>query len=169
MEEARFLGSLLPALPAARPIIEVGTLFGWSTRVMALYKPLDAPLITVDMYCWNPLGLSDADHFAITSSILEESKQTLNVTQVRIDKDVFYREYAGPAPSLIFLDADHTYEATRADLQWANSFPDTIVCLHDYRPEWPGVIAAVDEFGGPASIVGTLCTLKPKAERFRVQ
>jgi AmiR/NasT family two-component response regulator len=76
---------------------------------------------------------------------------------------VFYRTYSGRPPALIFLDADHSYEATREDLIWATQFKDTIICLHDYRSEWPGVITAVDELGGPAEIAGTLCVLRQGA------
>lgn len=160
MEEAKFLGSLVRELDPSRPIIEIGTLFGWSTRVITLFKAQETELITVDAYVWNPLGLSDQHHFDITSSILEESKRTANVRQVRQDKEIFYREYDGVAPSLIFLDADHTYEATLSDLMWASKYNDTLICLHDYRKEWPGVIKVVDQFGGPERLQGTLCVLK---------
>ncbi|MGH7463320.1 MAG: hypothetical protein ACREMA_20115, partial [Longimicrobiales bacterium] len=35
LAEARFLGELIQRAPAGRPIIEIGTLFGASTRVLA--------------------------------------------------------------------------------------------------------------------------------------
>jgi predicted O-methyltransferase YrrM len=160
LEEARFLGSLVRDLDGGRPIVEVGTLFGWSTRILALHKPSDVELITVDNYEWNPLALLPDDHFAVTSAILEEAKRSFQVKQVRIEKAEFYRTYAGPPPSLIFLDADHSYEATREDLIWATRFRDALICLHDYRKEWPGVIQAVDELGGPERMAGTLCLLR---------
>lgn len=127
---------------------------------MALAKPAEMELITVDAYYWNPLGLSKRDHFAITSRILEEAIQKYNVKQVRQDKAEFYRSYSGPEPALIFLDADHSYEGTRDDLEWATKYENAIICLHDYRKEWPGVIQAVDEFGGFDRIAGSLCVLR---------
>ena len=163
LEEARFLGSLVRGLDTSRPIIEIGTLFGWSTRVMVLYKAPEMELVTVDVYKWNPLALSSENHFTITSSILEESKRKYNVKQFRKDKAEFYRSYSGPEPALIFLDADHSYEETRNDLEWATKHSRALICLHDYRSEWPGVIQAVNEVGGPHRIEGTLCLLKPGA------
>jgi predicted O-methyltransferase YrrM len=85
LEEARLLGRLLQRVDASRPIVEIGTLFGWSTRVIVMFKPAAMELITVDRYCWNPLGLSSARHFAITAEILDESKQTFNVKQINED------------------------------------------------------------------------------------
>jgi predicted O-methyltransferase YrrM len=163
LEESRFLGSVIRELDSNRPIIEVGTLFGWSTRVIALYKPQGMELITVDAYKWNPLGLSPEHHAAITTNILEEASHTLNVKQVRQDKNDFYNEYSGPEPSLIFLDADHSYAATRQDLEWATKYRRALICLHDYGRAWPGVVKAVDELGGPYKIAGSLCLLTPGA------
>lgn len=160
LREAIFLSQLVKCLDQPGPIVEIGTLFGWSTRVMTLAKPPEKELITVDSYGWNPLGLSESAHFDVTSAILAESKLYLNVKQIRQDKANFYQSYSGAAPALIFLDAMHTYDETRKDLEWATKFNNSIICLHDYTDLWPGVIQAVDELGGPHRIEGSLCALK---------
>ena len=50
---------------------------------------------------------------------------------------------------LVFIDADHRYEAAAADIAaWAAHVrPGGILCGHDYWPAWPGVMQAVDESG----------------------
>lgn len=57
---------------------------------------------------------------------------------------------------LIFLDSDHTYEHVSkeiaASLNWLKT--DGILAGHDYTPEWPGVMQAVDErFAGRTRFV----------------
>ena len=157
--EARFLGDLVAGLTAPGPIIEIGTLFGWSTTVMTLRKAPDRLLVTVDNYAWNPAQLTREQHLALTRAILADAVQTGEVEMVVQDKDEFYRSYDGPAPSLVFLDADHSYEATAADIEWARSVGAEVVCGHDYQPDWPGVIQAVDEAGGWAQKVASLRVL----------
>ena len=46
---------------------------------------------------------------------------------------------------MVFIDADHSYKAVKADIEaW---LPKTrkLICGHDYVPSWPGVRKAVDE------------------------
>lgn len=160
LAEARFLLQLVRNLESHGPIIEVGTLFGWSARLMACHKSDARELITVDNYSWNPLHLSSDMHFRVTQQVLAEAVDTFHVRQLRVDKDDFYRTYKGEAPALVFLDAIHTYEATKADILWAKHIEAGVVCGHDYREaECPGVVKAVDEFGGPRELVQSLWVL----------
>jgi predicted O-methyltransferase YrrM len=140
-----------------RPIIEIGTLFGFSTVVMTLAKNQAQRLITVDNYSWNSLGVSPEAHFAITTNRLSEATKHHNVQILRQDKDRFYAEYAGPQPALFFCDADHSYEATKADILWARSVGASIICGDDYdHPFQRGTAQAVDELGGPKRVAGGL-------------
>jgi predicted O-methyltransferase YrrM len=159
LDESRFLGELVSSLRGPGPIVEVGTLFGWSTRVMTLFKERDRELITVDNYGWNPLGLPPERHRSSTSESLAEAVRSHNVRIVARDKASFYETYAGPPPALVFLDAVHSYEQTKADIDWARRVDAGVICLHDYSPEHPGVVQAVDEAGGPARLVQSLAVL----------
>src|SRR5262245_41244809 len=87
------------------------------------------------------------------------SRRDEQVEQVRMDKSEFYRAYDGPDPALVFLDAVHTYEETKLDIQWARRVRASIICGHDYCKRFPGVIRAVDEFGRPAQLRGSLWSL----------
>ena len=157
IEEARLLSDLVRQSDPQRPIIEIGTLFGFSTTVMVLAKKREQRLITVDNFSWNPLGISSAAHFAITSNRLTEAVAHHNVEIRRLGKDEFYRSYDGPPPALFFCDADHSYEATKADIQWAKSIGATIICGDDYDdPREKGTARAVDELGGPRQLAGGL-------------
>jgi predicted O-methyltransferase YrrM len=158
--EARALGRLVASSDPSRPIIEIGTLFGFSTLVMTMFKDPSQHLITVDNYSWNPLGLSPEAHYQLTRNRLKESTAEHRVEQRRQGKDEFYRAYDGPPPAVFFCDADHSYEATKADIAWAKSVGATIICGDDYdHPTQRGTAQAVDEFGGPRQLAGGLFVL----------
>jgi predicted O-methyltransferase YrrM len=160
LEEARALGEIVRTSDASRPIVEIGTLFGFSTIVMTLFKSPGQRLITVDNYSWNPLGLRPEAHFQLTRNRLAEATAQHGVEQLRMDKDAFYRSYDGPPPAVFFCDADHSYEATRADILWARSVGASIICGDDYNhPTQRGTTQAVDELGGPRELFGGLFVL----------
>jgi hypothetical protein len=141
------------------PIIEIGTLLGITTTAMALVKAPEQKIITVDLYCWNPWGFTPDVHEALASQILHYLVQTGHVERIRMDKDEFYRTYRGPAPSMVFLDAVHDYEATKRDIQWASRLGAKIIAGHDYCDNFPGVIQIVKEFGGPRKLGGSVWAL----------
>jgi len=113
----------------------------------------------VDNYTWNSLEMSPELFHLMTGRILDLGRLVLNVTRVRMDKEVFYSTWEGPVPAMIFLDADHSYEETRQDLEWAITTGAGTICGHDYRSEHPGVIQAVDEAGGPGELFESIFVL----------
>jgi len=160
LEEARFLANLARRTSPENPIIEIGTLFGFSTLVLAMNKHEAQQLVTVDKYSWNPFGISEYAHELATRAILQEACASQNVIMVRQDKDDFYKSYIGPAPAMFFCDANHDYECTLEDLLWARRVGAGIICGHDYDPKHhPGVVRAVAELGGPHQVSGSIFVL----------
>jgi hypothetical protein len=159
LEEAIFLGELTRRASGPGPIVEIGTLFGWSTRIIVLNKRRDQKLYTADNYSWNPLGISPEAHFIATHRALAEAVAHYNVVQIRADKKSFYENYSDEAPELVFVDAIHSYEETKADIEWAKKVGAKIICGDDYSSKFPGVIRAVEDFGGPKELVGELFML----------
>ncbi len=141
------------------PIIEIGTLFGRTATHMALFTAPEQKIITVDTYTWNPWHLSRETHHQLTSQILFYLVQTGRVEQLKMDKNHFYATYRGPAPALVFLDAIHTYEETKKDIQWAKSVGAALISGHDYSDRFPEVQRVVHEFGGPKELGGTVFLL----------
>jgi hypothetical protein len=76
-----------------------------------------------------------------------------------MDKEEFYRTYEGGTPGLVFLDANHGYESTKRDIDWARDSGAGLICGHDYSPSFPGVVRAVKECGGVRRVVGTIFEL----------
>jgi hypothetical protein len=148
------------------PIVEIGTLIGHTTISICLAKRPEQRVITVDNYCWNPWNISHKAHAELTRHALRYLVETGQVQQLFLSKDDFYRDYSSYAnepPALVFLDADHGYEATRNDIVWAKQVGARIISGHDYGPEFEGVVRAVDEHGGPARLGGSVWVLSPEA------
>jgi hypothetical protein len=144
------------------PMIEIGALFGMTTVKIARWKAPGKPLITVDNFGWNPLGLTPAEHQELTTAVLGCLIDTGQV-EIRVQaKNEFYEAYSGPPPALVFLDAIHTYEETKRDLDWALTCGARVICGHDYVDEFAGVRQAVDEAGGPHELAGSLWALAPR-------
>lgn len=159
LDESRFLGAKVAGLAGPGPIVEIGTLFGWSTRVMVLFKSPERRLISVDNYGWNPLALTPQQHRACTAEALRDGVARHGVELVEMDKNEFYRTYNGDRPALAFLDAVHTFEETAKDIAWARKLGVRCICVHDYSADHPGVMQAVDAAGGPVELVQTLAVL----------
>jgi hypothetical protein len=105
--------------------------------------------------------MSPGAHRLATNGLLEEFRRDWSVQVVAMDKNDFYASFKGQGRiGLFFCDADHSYEQTRSDLTWAKERDTRIICGHDYDPDrHPGASRAVDEFGGPTRLVGSLFVL----------
>jgi hypothetical protein len=141
------------------PIIEIGTLVGLTTTLMAMSDQGQRQIITVDNYCWNPWGLTPEDHRGLAAKILLYLSATGRVQIVDQDKNAFFASYDGPTPSLVFLDAIHDYPETSKDIAWARDVGAAVIAGHDYSDAFPGVVQAVDEAGGPRRLLGSVWAL----------
>jgi hypothetical protein len=158
--EIRKLLELVKESDPTRPIIEVGTLFGSTALAMSYVKDEAQKLICVDNFSWNPYGWSPKKHESLTRRKLAQIMEKLNVEVISIDRREFYSTYSGPTPALVFLDADHSYQATLEDIRWAQSVGADIICGDDYSDSFPGVIRAVSDSGGAAEVVDELFVLR---------
>ncbi|MGD1876745.1 MAG: class I SAM-dependent methyltransferase [Kiloniellaceae bacterium] len=154
--EARLLGRLVRDLTSAGPIVEIGTLFGRSTRILCENARPGQQVITVDRFSWNPLGLTPEEHHRLTASALAEVTASGALTLLKQDKEAFFAAWDGGPPAMVFTDADHSYEGVKRDIEWARSVGAEVICGDDYSAGCPGTIQAVDEFGGPVELSGRL-------------
>jgi hypothetical protein len=160
--------AVLQANSLPGPIIEVGTLFGYTTSWMAQWKRVDKKIISVDNYCWNPWNVSPDSHRMFTRRVLGYLIHRGEVELIDMDKNAFFESYRGPSPSLVFLDANHSYEETAKDIAWAKRIGAKIIAGHDYVSVF-GVVRAVEEAGGRRAGASSVWVLngsawKPSAE-----
>lgn len=144
-EETRVTELVRAAAVYPGPVIEFGTLFGLTTRLIAAEARSGQPVITVDNFCWNPFGLPPALHENFTRRILRGELGSGQVTLHAGNSATFRSRYRGTAPAMVFLDADHTYAAVQEEIAWAQGLGVPLICGHDYGNPAFGVTRAVDE------------------------
>lgn len=139
------------------PVIELGTLFGLTTRLIAAAAAPGQRVITVDNFCWNPFGLPPSLHEAFARKVLRGDLERGLVELVVAESAAFRAAYTGPPPALVFLDADHSYAAVRDEIAWARSLGAKVIAGHDYGNPRFGVTRAVDEaFSAGVAVRGTV-------------
>ena len=153
-DEAR-LGELVARAAAyPGPIIEFGTLFGVTTRLIAAAAAPAQAVITLDNFSWNPFGLPPAVHERFARGVLRTELAQGRVCLAVADSAVFRRDYRGSVPALVFLVADHSYGAVRDEIAWARGLGVPLIAGHDYGVAKFGVTRAVDEAFGSEAVTG---------------
>jgi len=140
----------------ARKIAEVGVWMGRST-VALLSRCPESALYAVDTWAGvqgdalqSPLY---ADPQAAYKAFLRNLAGPIDRGQVRVmrmtsmEAAAQLRAEHGQDFDLVFLDADHSYEAVHADILAYRGLvkPGGILSGHDYAEKWEGVRRAVDE------------------------
>ena len=141
----------------ADAFVEIGTLFGLTARTVA--RETGRKVVAVDNFCWNPFGLTPAQHEAFTRRILAGS----GVELVRGDAEPFLASLSGrmdPSRALVFLDGSHAYADVKREIESCKRQGVGIVAGHDFGNPGFGVTRAVREtFGEPDEVVG-MCWIK---------
>jgi hypothetical protein len=146
------------AAPFDGPIVEIGTLFGWTTQLIASLKSPEKELIAVENFSWNPFCIPPDDHRVITRRTLH---YCLRHCRTRIHDGSargFYDAYEGPTPSMVFIDGDHSFEGVQADIAWALERGVPVIAGHDYNSVLhQPIVQAVDaRFGRRFDLFGTV-------------
>jgi hypothetical protein len=149
-------------IPRGGTYLEIGVFLGASLATMGELRP-DINLIAVDP--WLSPDLGDfapyvAAHggnvfFAFLQTMLEHAPDVLRRTRVIRGTAETVTLHGGV--DLLFIDGGHDYASVRADLHAFAPlvrYGTGIIAGHDYQPDLPGVIAAVDEYF-PRVHVGT--------------
>lgn len=159
---------VLRELAQDRVVLEVGSYLGRSTVVLA---EVAQKVISVDTHTGNPENYplpegGKAWSFPsfwenITDRDLED--RVIAIVADFAEAAYFLKPFAF---GLVYIDADHSYEATMqlGRLGAALAGPGAPVVFHDYdQDRWPGVVAAVDELsasgGRPVYLAGSLARL----------
>lgn len=146
-------------LAVGQDVLEVGSFKGLSAWAMATVANT---LHCVDTFRANSAGQQQLVTLQTLEDFRHATKRFNNVTFfVGTSEDGAKQPGLGMF-SLIFLDAMHTYEDVRDDIQrwWTHLISGGVMAFHDYRHrDFPGVEKAVDEIFGPApggTTVGSL-------------
>lgn len=139
------------------PIVEIGTLFGHTTNLIASLKQTSVPLIAVENFTWNPFFLSPEVHRRFTRRTLRYVMDHCSTQIFDGDAADFYLANASLKPSLVFIDAENDYKSVKRDIDWAISTGCPVIAGHDYMDIFPEVVKAVDDaFGDKFSLYGSV-------------
>ena len=140
-------------------VVEVGSWKGRSTT--ALLEGCKGIVTAVDNW---------SGHDPSTNGVLEATVAKEDVFQTFCDNTAGYdnlRIVQGNSSEcatrvvgqvdMVFIDAEHTYEGCKADLEAWLPKCRKVIGIHDYNQSWPGVIKAVNELLGiPKKTVGVI-------------
>lgn len=145
-DEGRRLAYLASRVPRSLAIVEIGSLRGKSTCFLAAgtREGLGAPVYAVDLWDLEPLhppGIWEEFRGQIQEAGLDGC-----ITPIKGESSQVASDWNAPI-GLLFIDGDHDSESVRTDLgAWGPLLVQGgVIAVHDYHPQFPGVMDAVDE------------------------
>ncbi len=144
-EELKALKESIFSVPLRGKHLEIGTAAGGTLReLMTGYDEPRPPFVVVDTFEYFPnqraaveKNLRDAGIDPADIDIREGRSWDLCRKALR-DREKF---------DFIFIDGHHGANYVMKDLRWTRMLsPGGLVCLHDYKPDFPGVIWATERF-----------------------
>lgn len=128
-------------------IVEVGSWKGRSTNALLEGSRGRGKVMAVDTF----LGSNDIFDATFNKGgpqnvyeiFLENTKQFTNLEVLKMTSKDAAQNLSNQKFDMIFIDANHTYESVREDIQLWKDKANVLLCGHDYSLLWPGVVAAV--------------------------
>jgi|WetSurMetagenome_2_1015567.scaffolds.fasta_scaffold372126_2 hypothetical protein len=156
-DEKEIIALTKKAVELPGPIIEIGSLFGFTTQLIATYKPIEKKLIAIENFSWNSFSLPPDDHRLFWQRSMRYCVLHCNTSLFDGSNQDFYQSYDGEKPAMVFIDASHEYEDVKEDIAWALNHAVPIIAGHDYCPLYEGVMKAVQEgFGESVRVKGSV-------------
>jgi hypothetical protein len=101
--------------------------------------------------------MEQAKHEDIYETFKKNTEKYTNIVVNRKDGTEASKDYADKSFDMVFIDAEHTYEALVKDILHWKSKAKILLCGHDYSNAWPNVMRAVnEELGGPDEVHGSI-------------
>ncbi len=143
------LDFLYDAALEMKSIVELGSYLGRST--VALAEGCKGGIFAVDHWNWTEgLGLEmDGTEY---EQFKENTKDFNNIIVLKVTTQEASKHFA--KVDMVFIDADHRYEAVKQDIETWLPRTHILLCGHDYDEE--GVKKAVDELIDIDSVVGSI-------------
>ncbi len=136
------LSRVVRELPVRGTCLEIGTAYARTLiHLMGQFDDEDRPpFVTVDPMTYFD-GQADKVRANLAEIGLADAVRILEMTSAealrRLDEPLAF----------VFIDGDHRMPGVTTDLRWARRLrPGGALCLHDYRPDSPGVRLAADRF-----------------------
>lgn len=142
---------LLVELATGKDVLEIGSFKGLSAWAMA---HVAKHVTCIDTFKANSAGQVQEEEYTTLATFDHNLRGFDNVTRLPFSSERAYELLPETAMfDMIFLDAMHTYEDVKADINrwWPRVNPGGVLAFHDYAHDhFPGVKQAVDEVFGVA-------------------
>ena len=130
---------------------EIGSYMGESTFLFA------SQLIFDEIHCIEPFegieefnDISKQDWSDVEKEFKMNTRHFENITLHKSYCEDAVNKFEDKYFDLIYIDANHSYEDVKANIELFLPKCKSIISGHDYQQEWPGVVKAVNEiFGAP--------------------
>lgn len=160
--DAVALDALLHRVPIGGLVVNVGTYAGRNLAAVApTIRERNLKVLAVDPWASTSQYYQDEGDWERTytyfTDAMKEFGITANVTAMKMTSFEAATTFKLRTLDLVFVDAEHTYEAVSCDIMaWRPLLkPGGILSGHDYgHPLYPGVAAAVDELLPRACCLG---------------
>jgi predicted O-methyltransferase YrrM len=142
-----------------KSIVEVGSWKGRSTKALL---ETGKKVFAVDTWEGsqdpNDLTFSQAKQEDIFATFQKNVGHYENLKVIKKDSLSAAKQFSDKSVDMVFIDANHTYEGVKADIEAWLPKAKRVICGHDYTPGWPGVVRAVDELfaGRKVQVVGSI-------------
>jgi predicted O-methyltransferase YrrM len=131
-------------------VVEVGS---WKGRSTLALSACQGTVFAVDHWIgqWGPDAPFEGDVFSVFRRNVAAEIEAGKVLPVPGQSDAVAVDVvcglAGGQVDMVFIDAEHSYEAVRADIALWRPLVRSggMLCGHDYSGDWPGVVRAVNE------------------------
>jgi hypothetical protein len=98
----------------------------------------------------------EAQTEAVFEQFRENTKALTNLTVHCADTQASAEDFPDGSFDLVFIDAEHTYEGVRRDIEAWQPKARIMLAGHDYCSQWPDVQRAVNESVGKVQVEGTI-------------
>jgi hypothetical protein len=140
--ERNKLAELASKVPDQGVIVEVGTLYGGVTAVLAKAQP-NAAVITIDNFSWHPEDMPVNSVGLVQDNLAKENIE--NVTIIENDSREVAKNWARDI-DLLWIDGGHSYQFVYFDLVRFGTY-SKVIALHDYKnPAWSTIEEAINVF-----------------------
>jgi len=145
--ELTWLVKKASSLPEGAAWAELGSFCGRSLLAVGLALPDKSTLVSVDNN-WQKREGNEIALFDVLRQINSKRKEQIKVHAICSTTDEACEWCRALSFDVVFIDANHSYEFCRRDIQnWRRLLkPGGTLCGHDYgREAWKGVTKSVDE------------------------
>lgn len=151
-QDIEFMLRFVPELPDDATIVELGALLGRTTIALAeACHGTNRRIYAVDNFRSDHGGWLTPSKSILVANLAAAEVDAL-VEIIEGDSAETGHNWEGPSVDFLIIDADHNYEAVKADIEaWLPRMKKNgIICLHDFNnSHTPGVERAAREVLGP--------------------